>query len=78
MVKLRCKSACRGGGEPPFCKMRNCCREKGIEGYCQCDEFESCKKLNFLNTVHEDAHIKNLKILRKKDMAEFISGKRYW
>ena len=32
MMKLRCKKTCRGGGGPPDCKIRKCCREKGIKG----------------------------------------------
>jgi hypothetical protein len=77
MVKLRCKS-CRSGGGPPFCKMRTCCQKKGIDGCWQCDEFETCSKLDFLNANHDDAHIKNLRILKKKGTDSFINGKRYW
>ncbi|MCK4653259.1 MAG: DUF3795 domain-containing protein, partial [Candidatus Cloacimonetes bacterium] len=29
LVKFRCKRTCRGGGGPPFCKMRKCCQKKG-------------------------------------------------
>jgi hypothetical protein len=78
MVKFRCKRSCRGGGGPPFCKMRNCCQKKGIDGCWQCDEFETCQKLDFLKAVHGDAHIKNLKILNKAGVDSFINGKRYW
>jgi hypothetical protein len=77
MVKLRCKS-CRSGGVPPFCKMRKCCQKKGIDGCWQCDEFETCDKLDFLNANHDDAHIKNLRILKKKGVEAFINGKRNW
>ena len=78
MVKMRCKRGCRNGGGPPFCKMRTCCQKKGIEGCWQCDEFETCEKLDFLKPVHGDAHIKNLKRLKKKGMEAFIAGKRDW
>ncbi len=77
MVKMRCKS-CRASGGPPFCKMRNCCQKKGIDGCWQCDEFETCDKLDFLKANHDDAHIKNLRILSKKGVDSFISGKRNW
>lgn len=30
MVRFRCRSACRKGGGPPFCKMRRCCQKKGL------------------------------------------------
>ena len=78
MVKLRCKRTCRGGGGPPGCKIRECGQKKGIAGCWQCAEFETCKKLDFLKTFHEDAHIKNLRILKKTSADSFLEGKRYW
>jgi len=78
MVKLRCKRTCRAGGGPPSCKMRNCCQKKGIEGCWECDDFETCDKLNFLEPVHKDAHVKNLRILKKHGVDEFLAGKRHW
>jgi len=78
MVKFRCKRTCRGGGGPPVCKIRSCCQKKGIDGCWQCDEFETCQKLDFLKPSHVDAHIKNLKILKKAGVDSFLEGKRYW
>lgn len=78
MVKLRCKRSCRGGGGPPVCKIRVCCQKKEIEGCWKCSEFETCKKLDFLKPYHNDAHIKNLKILAKTRTESFIKGKRHW
>ena len=78
MVRFRCKRACRGGGGPPICKIRECCRKKGIDGCWQCDNFETCKIMDFLKKYHEDGHIRNLRILKKSGVDSFISGKRYW
>ena len=78
MVKLRCKNACRDGGGNPFCAIRKCCQKKGIEGCWQCDEFEDCRKMDFLKTNHGDAHIKNLRIVKKKGKKELLYGKKYW
>jgi len=78
LVKFRCKNTCRGGGGPPFCKMRKCCQQKGIEGCWQCDEFETCEKLDVLKPNHGDAHLKNLRIIKKQGIDGFINGKRYW
>jgi len=78
MVKLRCKRGCREGGGIPVCKIRDCCRKKGIEGCWECDEFENCMKLDFLIPFHEDAHIKNLRILKKSGTNRFLTGKRNW
>ena len=78
LVKFRCKRTCRGGGGPPFCKMRKCCQKKSIDGCWQCDEFETCENLDFLKPVHGDAHLRNLRILKKTDADSFLKGKRYW
>ena len=78
MVKFRCKRACRGGGGPPVCKIRECGRKKGFDGCWQCGDFETCKTMDFLKEFHEDAHLKNLRILRKSGVDSFIGGRRYW
>ena len=78
MVRLRCKRTCHNGGGPPSCKIRNCCRKKRIKGCWECEEFETCKKLDFLKPIHTDAHIKNLRKIKKQGMDEFLKGKRYW
>jgi len=78
MVKFRCRKGCKNGGGPPFCKIRKCCRSKGIEGCWECDDFMTCENLKFLEPVHGNAHLKNLKALRKKGLEGFLKGKRYW
>ncbi len=78
MVKFRCKKGCRNGGGPPFCKIRKCCQKKEIDGCWECEDFEDCDRLRFLNPVHGDAHIKNLQIIKKKGENAFLQGKRYW
>ena len=78
MVRLRCKSACRGGGGNPFCKIRKCCQKKEVEGCWECNEVETCGKLDSLKVNHGDAHIKNLRIIKKRGIDEFIKGKKYW
>ena len=78
MVKFRCKNGCREGGGNPYCKIRKCCQKKGFEGCWECEEFESCEKLDTLKANHGIAHIKNLKKINKKGVAEFLDGKKYW
>ncbi len=78
LVKFRCKRTCHGGGGPPVCKIRDCCQKKGFDGCWQCDEFETCKRLDFLKPFHGEAHIKNLKILKKAGVDSFLEGKKYW
>jgi len=78
MVKLRCNNACKGGGGNPFCKVRKCCQKKGIEGCWQCDEFETCEKLDILSPIHGDANLMNLRKLKKQGVDNFLEGKKYW
>lgn len=78
IVKFRCKKACRGGGGPPFCKIRKCCQKKGIEGCWECNEFGTCEKLDFLKPNHGDAHLKNLRKLGKQGIDTFLEGKKHW
>ena len=76
MVRLRCKNACKGGGGNPFCAIRKYCQKKGFDGCWECDEIETCKKLNTLNEIHKDANRKNLKVIKKKGISNFIEGKK--
>ncbi len=78
MVKFRCHKGCRNGGGNPFCKIRKCCQKKKYEGCWECDIFEECEKLAFLEPVHEKGHVKNLKIVKNKGKAEFLKCKRHW
>lgn len=78
MVRLRCKKGCRNDGGPSQCKIRNCCVKKGIQGCWECGEFESCTKLDFLKPMHEEAHIKNLRKIKKNGVESFVNGKRFW
>ena len=78
MVKFRCRKGCRNGGGSPFCKIRKCAQKKELEGCWECDIFEICKELTFLENVHGDAHIKNLKKIKKEGIANFVKGKTLW
>lgn len=72
MVKMRCKRTCRNGGGPPFCEVRKCCQKKNILGCWECEDFETCEKLDFLKPTHKDAHMKNLRIIKKNGVDEFV------
>jgi len=78
MIKYRCHKGCRSGGGNPFCAIRKCCVKNKYTGCWECAEFESCSKLDYLRPVHEDGHIKNLRMINKNGTAEFIQKKRYW
>ncbi len=78
MVRMRCGKGCRAGGGPPFCKMRKCATKKGYAGCWECDTFETCSHLDFLVPSHGDAHIRNLRILKRKGVRGFLAGKKLW
>ena len=62
----------------PFCKIRACCNTKQIQGCWECDDFETCNKLEFLRAVHNDAIYKNMRKIRKSGMEAFLAGKKYY
>lgn len=78
MVKMRCGKTCRNGSGNPSCKIRLCCKKKKFEGCWECTEFKSCNKLDFLKTNHGCAHVKNIEIMSKKGIDEFINGNKHW
>jgi hypothetical protein len=78
MVRFRCRKGCRNGGGNPACKIRKCAQKKGYEGCWLCAEFEKCENLNFLISVHGDAHKKNLRGIKRSGLKPFIEGKRLW
>ena len=72
LVKMHCNSACRFGGGPPDCKIRNCCRNGGIDGCWQCEEFERCPKLESLSFRLGDSHLKSIRRLSQKGISSFL------
>lgn len=78
MVKMRCGKTCQNGGGNPGCKIRNCVKRKKISGCWECNDFESCTKLDFLRENHGVAHLKNLRVIKKKGAEEFIRGIKLW
>ena len=78
LVKLRCRKGCRNGGGNPTCAMKVCCNRKGYKGCWECDDFEDCKKMEFLKINHGDAHIKNMRKIKRKGTKEFLAGKKLW
>ena len=60
LAALRCRGCLEGGGNP-FCKIRKCCLKRGYGSCAQCDDFERCEKLAFLEPGHGDVHLKKLR-----------------
>jgi hypothetical protein len=77
LVKLRCKG-CKTGSRSQFCHIAQCARKKGYEGCWECGEFSTCEKLDFLVPVHGDAHLKNLRKIKKVGVEEWVKGGPLW
>jgi hypothetical protein len=78
LPKLRCRKTCRRGGGPPECGIRQCSRERRLDGCWQCGEFKTCSKLDFLKAGHGDAHLKNLAKIKRAGTKAFLQRKRLW
>jgi hypothetical protein len=78
MSQLDCPRPCKDGGGSADCLMKKCCLEKKIDGCWMCDSFENCRTLAWLEPVHGDAHLKNLRILRDQGVEAFLAGDKNW
>ncbi len=75
---LDCAMPCRSGGGTSGCRIRECCRDRGMKGCWECDEFELCQTLAWLNPVEQGANVANLRILRDRGIEEFLAEKKFW
>jgi len=82
MTGLKCPKICRERGEysGTSCKIRKCCRDKGFYSCYECNDFEICDKLKtFMEGLHADSCVKNLKAIKEMGLeAWIIRGKRLW
>lgn len=75
LVKMRCKG-CRTSSRSKFCNIAKCAIKKGYVGCWDCEGFAGCKKLEFLEPVHGEGHLKNLRKISKVGVDEWAKGKR--
>ena len=78
LCQLDCQKACKQGGGSTGCRIRECCRQKGIDGCWRCQQMENCETLGWLTPVHDNAHVLNLRILRDQGVAAFLAGDKNW
>ncbi len=48
-----CQAPCKKGGGPPFCKIRPCAEERGVEICFECEEFP-CKAFSLFLEKHPE------------------------
>ena len=78
IMKFRCEKGCRQSGGTENCQIRECCQDQNLEGCWQCSQYEHCAKLDALNSLHQNAHRRNLKIIQEKGVNEFSKGNKHW
>jgi len=77
LVKLRCKG-CKTSVRSQFCDIAKCAIKKGYEGCWECGEFADCGKMEFLAHVHGDAHIKNLRKIKRVGVDQWVKEGPLW
>ncbi len=79
LIELRCRKICRENGGKPDCKIRDCAREKGVEGCWECSDFEGCELLKPLSGYHGDTLKNNLRLIKKYGIENWADkrGKHY-
>ena len=72
--KIKCEIPCRAGGNGcgSSCAIITCVKTKNIDGCWECDDFETCSKFKFLIPFHGSSMIKNLKLIKKHGVTEWI------
>ena len=85
MSGLRCSGICRKRekeGGPSSCEVKNCCIARGFYACYECDEFETCARLQVLHgDLHLQACLDNIRAIREKGLEAWLAeGPRhcYW
>jgi len=71
---MRCDKICREGGGSSECGIRDCCKQKGLQGCWECDEFQSCATLGALQKVNGNRIIQNILMIQKQGIEAFVSS----
>ncbi|MCJ7614292.1 DUF3795 domain-containing protein [Candidatus Bathyarchaeota archaeon] len=78
LMKFRCERGCRLGGGSENCQIRQCNQDQNFQGCWQCSKYKNCTKLDSLNSLHGNAHRKNLENIQKKGISEFTKENKPW
>jgi hypothetical protein len=81
IAKLQCDIPCRLGGDGCLepCEIKKCVQAKNLEGCWECDEFETCKKFDFLKAFHGETPRDNLRKIKEHGLHRWANyrGKCY-
>lgn len=78
LVDLRSRNMCLGAGGPSFCKIRKCSQKKVYSDCWECGGFADCDTVRTLEGAHKDAHIDNLRRIRRAEVEGFVAGSKQW
>jgi len=71
LARAKCEG-CQAGGGNPFCSIRKCCRKKGIKSCAECEDFKTCKKLEWITERYRKWNLKNLKRMQEVGYEEWL------
>jgi len=74
IISTRCMLPCREGGGKTDCRVRDCAREKGLEGCWECSSAELCPKLEPLRQHHP--FDENLRLIHELGIEGWTEGRR--
>jgi len=81
IARLECDVPCRAGGDGCLepCEIKKCVRMKNFQGCWECNEFETCKKLDFLKPIHGETPRGNLRKIKEHGLQNWgkYKGKCY-
>ena len=78
LVKYRCEQSCKLGGGSKDCEIRQCNIKHKLNGCWECSKYESCKKLDALDSLHGNKHRNNLKTIHEKGIKEMFNKNNRW
>lgn len=75
---LKCATTCREGqdGSNGLCQAKQCAQAKAFDGCWECDDFETCSKLEFLKPFCGDAPIQNLRIIKQYGLGNWAPHRK--
>ena len=73
--QIRCEIPCGAGGDgcAGSCQIISCVKTRNIDGCWECPDYDKCEKLEFLLPFHGDSIKKNLRLIAKYGIDEWVT-----